>query len=178
MVGLNIVDLINDWFLYYDVDVVEEGFVFGFIEESVRIVFLFFFIIGVVIFLFEIINFGKDIFSGNFWLDMDIVFVIVIWFEDILQIIISFVILVCREEFISVFQLGKVFVVIFGVFIRFFVGIVWVCRRRFEEIECIYSSKGKNKDNCKKQKYFVIRFFMFFGLSFLVFGLCFIFFFI
>lgn len=84
MVGLNIVDLINDWFLYYDVDVVEEGFVFGFIEESVRIVFLFFLITGVVIFLFEIINFGKDIFSGNFWLDMDIVFVIVIWFEDIL----------------------------------------------------------------------------------------------
>ncbi|XP_011435497.3 uncharacterized protein [Magallana gigas] len=175
MVGLNIADLTNDWLLYHDVDAAEEGLAFGPTEESVRIALLFFSITGAVIFLFEIINFGKDIFSGNPWLDMDIASAIVIWFEDIPQITISLVILACREEPISVFQLGKASVVILGALIRLFVGIVWACRRRSEEIECIYSSKGKNKDNCKKQKHPVIRFFMFLGLTLLVLGSCLIF---
>lgn len=169
MVALNVADLTNDWLLYHDVASAEEGLAFGPTEESVRIALLFFSIAGAVIFLFEIINFGMDIFRGNPWLEMDLASAIVIWFEDIPQITISLVILACREEAISVFQLGKAIVVIIGALCRLFVGIIWACRRRSEEIQCVIK-RGKNSEECKKQKHPIIRFLMFLGLSLLVLG--------
>ncbi|XP_061162713.1 uncharacterized protein LOC133171938 [Saccostrea echinata] len=170
MLGLNIADLTNDWLLYHDVAAAEEGLAFGPTEESVRIALLFFSIVGAVIFTFEIINFGKDIFSGVPWVDMDIASAVVIWFEDIPQITISLVILACREEAISVFQLGKASVVILGAIMRLFVGIVFACRRRSEEVQCVIKSKGTKNVDCKRQKHPVIRFFMFLGLTLLVLG--------
>ncbi|XP_048757065.1 uncharacterized protein LOC125667559 [Ostrea edulis] len=174
MFALNTADLTNDWLLYHDVAAAQEGLAFGPTEESVRISLLFFSIVGAVVFVFEIVNFGRDIFRRNPWLDMDLASTLVIWLEDIPQITISLVILACREEAISIFQLGKASVVILGALIRLFIGIVWACRRRSEEVACIIRNKGKNVD-CKKQKHPVVRFFMFLGLTLLVFGSCLIF---
>jgi hypothetical protein len=174
MFGLNVADLTNDWLLYHDVTAAEEGLAFGPTEDGVRISLLFFSIVGAVVFIFEIINFGRDIFRGNPWMDMDLASTLVIWFEDIPQITISLVILACREEAISIFQLGKASVVILGALIRLFIGIVWACRRKSEEVACQLRNKGK-KANCKKQKHPLLRFFMFLGLTLLLCGSCLIF---
>ena len=127
--GLNTADMVSDWFLFHDVDAAEEGLVFGPPDRKIWCALLAFSILGSVILPLEILNLGKDIFTSNPWVDIDVMSVIIIWLEDIPQITINCVILACREEAISVFQISKASVVILGAVVRMLIGIVRACRR-------------------------------------------------
>ncbi|KAK3083811.1 hypothetical protein FSP39_003568 [Pinctada imbricata] len=165
--GLNVADLVSDWFLFHDVHAAEEGLVFGPPDKNIWISLLFFSILGTILFSFEILNLGKDIFTGTSWVDIDIMSAIIIWFEDIPQITINCAILACREEAISIFQISKASIVILGALIRMLVGIVRACRRRHSSNKSIEEFKQCN----------TFKFIMFFGLSLMVIGSVIVFFF-
>lgn len=129
----DVVDLFFDWLLFRDVFVIQEGFVYGFLDDVLIYVLFVFFIFGIFIFIFEVVNFWWEIFWDNFWVDFDFVFCIIIWIEDVFQIVINVLIVLCREEVISYFQFVKVFVLIVGVVIRIIVFLVKYCLKKYLE---------------------------------------------
>lgn len=58
----DVVDLFFDWLLFRDVFVIQEGFVYGFLEDVLIYVLFVFFIFGIFIFIFEVVNFWWEIF--------------------------------------------------------------------------------------------------------------------
>lgn len=58
----DVVDLFFDWLLFRDVFVIQEGFVYGFFEDVLIYVLFVFFIFGIFIFIFEVVNFWWEIF--------------------------------------------------------------------------------------------------------------------
>lgn len=129
----DVVDLFFDWLLFRDVFVIQEGFVYGFLDDVLIYVLFVFFIFGIFIFIFEVVNFWWEIFWDNFWVDFDFVFCIIIWIEDVFQIVINVLIVLCWEEVISYFQFVKVFVLIVGVVIRIIVFLVKYCLKKYLE---------------------------------------------
>ncbi|CAL1527908.1 unnamed protein product [Lymnaea stagnalis] len=129
LVGNDIADFVSDWLFFAEVKVAGKGLVYGEPDQIAVWFLLFFSIVGTFTFLFECVNLWWESFRGNPWIDSDILSAVVIWIEDIPQIIISLYLVLCREEPISIFQLTKAAVVIIGVFVRIVVSLVKYCNK-------------------------------------------------
>ncbi|XP_060569876.1 uncharacterized protein LOC132728277 [Ruditapes philippinarum] len=127
---IDVADLISDWLLFKDVAVAEKGLVYGPPEDSTRLALLAFCIIGTQTIALELINLWRDIFRGNPWLDVELLSAIAVWLEDVPQIVINVIIIGCREEAISYFQLMKASVAVAGVIIRILFSLVVYCGKR------------------------------------------------
>jgi len=111
---LELVDLITDWLVYFDVKLMEKGLVFGPPGDAVIYGLLVFSVIGTLTFFFEIFNLWLKMFRLNAWVNTDLVSAVIIWIEDLPQISINLYIAHCREDPSSGFQLFKAAVVLFG----------------------------------------------------------------
>nr|KAG5713295.1 hypothetical protein BaRGS_007822 [Batillaria attramentaria] len=111
---LDLLDLLSDWLLFADVITTERGLVYGPPGDDVVYSLLLFSILGTILFVFEAVNLWRDVFRGNPYLDVDLVSAITIWAEDLPQIAINVYISHCREDPISIFQLTKAAVMLFG----------------------------------------------------------------
>ena len=130
MFCLDAVDLVSDWLLYHDVATTEQGLVYGPPEDVLIWLLLAFSIVGSLTFSFEVVNLWWEIFRNNPWIDSDLMSAITTWIEDVPQIVISVMIVACREEAISYFQLVKASVVIVGAIIRITVTLIKYCSKR------------------------------------------------
>lgn len=102
---VNSVDLISDWLLYHDVAHAEAGLVFGPFDIKLVTALLVVSSIGSVILLTEAIVMALDVWRENFPpIAQDIMTFIAIWFEEVPQMVINCIIVACREEAVSVFQ--------------------------------------------------------------------------
>jgi hypothetical protein len=127
---VDVADVINDWLFFADVVAAERGLVYGKPEPAIIWCLLLFSIIGVVTFIFECINLWWEFFRNNPWMDSDWLSAVVIWIEDVPQIIISMYLVLCREEPISIFQLSKASVILISVVVRIVVTSVKYCNRK------------------------------------------------
>ncbi|KAH3716917.1 uncharacterized protein LOC127855117 [Dreissena polymorpha] len=158
VVSLDIADLVSDWLLFHDVWLAKEGLVYGPPEDIVKYLLLAFSVLGTLTFLFEISNLWWDIFRRNPWVNVDLLSAITIWIEDVPQIAISVVIIACREEAISYFQLVKAAVIILGAIIRLIVSLVQYCSKSArKDLECA-------KVNKESRRHVVYRVFIMMGL--------------
>lgn len=158
VVALDAADLISDWLLYRDVSATEEGLVYGPPEPVLRYSLLAFSIVGSITFTFEITNLWWEIFRNNPWMDVDLLSAITIWIEDVPQITINVIIVACREEAISYFQLVKASVIIIGAVIRFIVSLIRYCSKKARhDLECA-------KINPSSRRHVVYRVFIMIGL--------------
>lgn len=130
VVCLDGVDLVTDWLLFRDVIMAEEGLVYGPPEDALTYSLLAFSIIGTITFVFEISNLWWEIFRENPWINSDFASCITIWIEDVPQIIINVLLVVCREEAISYFQLVKACIMILGIVIRIIVSLIRYCSKK------------------------------------------------
>ena len=130
MFCLDAVDLVSDWLLYSDVAKTEQGLVYGPPEDVLVWLLLAFSIVGSLTFTFEVVNLWFEIFRNNPWIDSDLMSAITTWIEDVPQIVINVMIVACREEAISYFQLVKASIVIVGALIRITVTLIKYCSKR------------------------------------------------
>lgn len=132
ILAIDLADMINDWLLYHDMSVQKQGLVFGPLDSKLLHALLGFSIIGVITFILELVFLGREIFTPDKkpWLDIDYLSAIVIWAEEVPQITLSVIIASCREEGISIFQISKASVVIFGCCFRLLIAIIRYCRRK------------------------------------------------
>ncbi|XP_061188464.1 uncharacterized protein LOC133196616 [Saccostrea echinata] len=153
---LDSADLISDWLLFRDVFITEEGLVYGPPEDALTYALLAFSILGTLTFIFEVVNLWWEIFRDNPWVDSDLASTITIWVEDVPQIIINVLIVLCREEAISYFQLVKASVLIIGVVIRIIVSLIRYCsKKNLEEAK---------KQTAESRRHVAYRVFIMFGL--------------
>ncbi|BFZ18985.1 hypothetical protein BsWGS_22024 [Bradybaena similaris] len=127
--GNDLADFVSDWLFFADVVIAEKGMVYGPPDRAAVWCLLLFSIIGTFTFIFECANLWWEFFRNNPWIDSDWLSAIVIWIEDIPQVIISLYIALCREEPISIFQLTKAAVILIGVVIRIIVTSVKYCNK-------------------------------------------------
>ncbi|CAG5122818.1 unnamed protein product [Candidula unifasciata] len=128
---VNALDFISDWLFYVSAEKVEKGLVYGPIEPTQVTALLVFSIVGTVGFVIEIAVFAFELRKGEDFhgdLLLDITSAVIIWFEDIPQVVISFSIALCREEAVSIFQLTKAGLVLVGVLISITATLVRFCR--------------------------------------------------
>lgn len=156
VLGLDSADLISDWLLFRDVFSTEEGLVYGPPEDALTYALLSFSILGTLTFLFEVVNLWWEIFRDNPWIDSDLASSITIWVEDVPQIIINVLIVLCREEAISYFQLVKASVLIIGVVIRIIVSLIRYCSKK--------NLKEAKKHTPESRRHVAYRVFIMFGL--------------
>ena len=149
-------DLISDWLLFRDVFVTTEGLVYGPPEDALTYALLAFSILGTFTFIFEVVNLWWEIFRENPWIDSDFASCITVWIEDVPQIIINVLIVLCREEAISYFQLVKASVLIVGVVIRIIVSLVRYCSKK--------NLEEANKKTPESRRHVAYRVFIMFGL--------------
>ncbi|XP_021346681.1 uncharacterized protein LOC110446049 [Mizuhopecten yessoensis] len=131
------IDMISDWLLYHDVVEAKEGLVFGHFENGLTTALLAFSIIGSCLFLFEIITLAFNLTRDDLpTLLLDTAALLVIWVEDVPQIVINVVIVACRDQPISVVQIIKASICMFGALIKLVIAIVryWYWRRKEEKI--------------------------------------------
>ncbi|KAI8749133.1 hypothetical protein BgiMline_028439 [Biomphalaria glabrata] len=121
----NVAHFINDWLFYTDVKDMGTGIVYGEPDQDAVRALLAFSIIGTLAFIFEIIKLFLEFINepDESWFYSDSLCALVIWLVDIPQMIISFSLILCREEPISVFQLGKACVIITGIVVRILVSL-------------------------------------------------------
>lgn len=153
---LDAADLFSDWLLFRDVFVTQEGLVYGPPEDALTYALLAFSILGTFTFIFEVVNLWWEIFRDNPWVDSDFASCITIWIEDVPQIVINVLIVLCREEAISYFQLVKASVLIVGVVIRIIVSLVKYCSKKYLE--------EAKKKTPKSRRHVAYRVFIMFGL--------------
>ncbi|KAK6968559.1 hypothetical protein BgiMline_028438 [Biomphalaria glabrata] len=130
LAGLNAAHTVNDWLFYTDVKDMGKGIVYGEPDQDAVKALLAFSIIGTLAFIFELTNLWRESFlkdGETSWLDSDLLSALVIWTVDIPQMLISFSL--CREEPISVFQLGKACVILTGISVRILVSLVKYCNK-------------------------------------------------
>lgn len=156
VMALNAVDMIADWLLFRDVFETQEGLVYGPPDKAITYSLLTFSILGTLTFLFEVANLWWEIYRQNPWINSDFASAIVIWIEDIPQIIINLFIALCREEAISYFQLVKASVIIASVIIRIIVSLVQYCSKKN-----LAELKEHTKTSCRHVTY---RFMIMIGL--------------
>ncbi|XP_052774216.1 uncharacterized protein LOC128212873 [Mya arenaria] len=155
---LDAADLVSDWLLFHDVIMTKEGLVYGPPEDALKYSLLVFSIIGTITFAFEVANLWWEVFRKNPWLDIDLLSAIIVWIEDVPQIVINVFIVACREEAISYFQLVKASVIIVGVVVRIIVSLVRYCSKNARhDLQCA----KQNKDSCR---HVVYRSFIMIGL--------------
>ncbi|KAH3779487.1 uncharacterized protein LOC127842900 [Dreissena polymorpha] len=155
---LDAADLVSDWLLFRDVWSAKEGLVYGPPEDAVKYSLMAFSILGTLTFIFEISNLWWEIFRRNPWMDVDLLSAIVVWIEDVPQIAINVVIVACREEAISYFQLVKASLIIVGAVIRIIVTLVRYCSKSArKDLECA-------KVNTESRRHVVYRVFIMLGL--------------
>ncbi|KAH3874337.1 hypothetical protein DPMN_037579 [Dreissena polymorpha] len=114
---VNIINICSVWWLFRNVEAAREGLVFGPPEDSVRKALLAFSIIGTFFSLLEIISEGVLICSQNQYAEH--LSAMTMWFAEIPQLALNIVIVACREEAISYFQLAKASVMIVYVVMKF-----------------------------------------------------------
>ena len=144
---LDLADLISDWLLFKDVAVAEKGLVYGPPDDSIRLALLAFCVIGTQTISLELINLWRDIFRGNPWLDVELLSSVTVWLEDVPQIVINVIIIGCREEAISYFQLVKASVAIVGAIIRIIFSFVIYCSKQARDD--IASVKNNHRSRIK-----------------------------
>jgi len=124
LVVTELADFLSDWLFYLDISLLQKGLVYGPVGPLKLWLLLFFSVIGSVTFFIEVMNLWWETFRDNAWVDSDILSAVIIWIEDVPQIIINLLIALCHEEPISVFQLVKAMVVILGILVRIVVSAV------------------------------------------------------
>lgn len=128
------IDTISDWLLYHDVVEAKEGLVFGRFEDNLTMALFVFSIIGSCMFLFEILVLGVNLARDDVPIILlDIAALLVIWIEDVPQIIINVVIVACRDQPISVVQILKASICMFGAIMKLIITIVRFCYWRRKE---------------------------------------------
>jgi hypothetical protein len=130
--AVDFADLLSDWLFYNDMRLQEKGLVFGPIDTTLLYILLGFSCAGVVTFLVEIINFGREIFRPDekAWIDVDYLSAFTVWFEEIPQISISVIIAGCREEGVSIYQIVKASIVIISCVGRLLISVIRYCLRK------------------------------------------------
>lgn len=129
LLGNDLADFVSDWLFFADVVIADKGLVYGPPDPAAVWCLLLFSIIGTITFIFECANLWWESFRNNPWIDSDWLSAIVIWIEDVPQVLISLHLALCREEPISIFQLLKAAVVLIGVVIRVLVTSVKYCNK-------------------------------------------------
>lgn len=139
------IDTISDWLLYHDIVAAREGLVFGHFEDSLIKTQLAFSILGLCLFLFEIGMLGLNLARDDLPIILlDVAALLVIWMEDVPQIIINVIIVACRDQPISVVQIIKASVCMFGALMKLVIAIVRFCYwKRKEKI----GSEGTQRVN-------------------------------
>ncbi|XP_050410243.2 uncharacterized protein LOC126824878 [Patella vulgata] len=153
---LDVADLLSDWLLYVDIYLAEAGLVYGPPASSIINALLAFSIIGSITFILEAVNMGKEIFTMEAWVDTDLMSAIIIWIEDVPQIIINVFIAICREDPISVFQLTKASVILLSLVIRIIASLI-----RYTSKKAIAEAK---KHTHYTNRHIAYHFFIMFGL--------------
>jgi hypothetical protein len=116
--GLDFLDFLVDWLFFRDIHGIKPGLVYGPIESSITYSILFFAVIGTLAITFEIANIGREIFFEHAWINPDLVSCFFLWIEDIPQLVLGVRIALCREEAISLFQVIKAAVLLYGIVVR------------------------------------------------------------
>lgn len=100
------VDITSDWLLYHDVAYTRTGLVFGPFDNKLVVALLVACCLGSVILVVEVIVMALDTWKEklNLLVVMDIMTFISIWFEEVPQMLINCIIVACRDEAISIFQ--------------------------------------------------------------------------
>ncbi|XP_070184514.1 uncharacterized protein, partial [Littorina saxatilis] len=130
LVILELFDFFSDWMFFAEMNTAKKGLVYGPPDEKAVKSLLAFAIIGSVFFIFDLLNMWMEKFSDKkaAWVPTTLVSAIILWIEDVPQIIISFFIALCREDPSSVFQLIKAGLVFLDLFIHFCVA--WYDHRK------------------------------------------------
>ncbi|RUS91885.1 hypothetical protein EGW08_000287 [Elysia chlorotica] len=111
-------DFLTDWLFFTDVALMKPGLVYGPPGDTVWVMIFTLSIIGTFLFVMETVNLFYEATHENSWIDSDFLSMGVVWIEDIPQVAISLYLVLCREEALSIFQLVKAGVVLFGTAIR------------------------------------------------------------
>ncbi|XP_052819615.1 uncharacterized protein LOC128245474 isoform X2 [Mya arenaria] len=158
LVSTDLIDVLSDWLLFRDVISTEEGLVFGPVEDILKYLLLAFSVIGTFTYIFEMSNYWWEIFRSNPWVDVDLLMAIIIWIEDVPQITINVLIVACREEAISYFQLVKASIIIIGAVIRVLISLIRYCGKTARrDVKCARLNKYS-------RYHVVYRFFIMIGL--------------
>ena len=107
-----LLDCIFDWLLYEELYSLKEGLVFGAVNFRILQSLLAFCVIGTVIGVFDILNRLQDIRTGSPFIDIDITEVSVMYLEDIPQLVISFIIFLCRGVIVSIYAFIKSLIIL------------------------------------------------------------------
>ncbi|XP_033755576.1 uncharacterized protein LOC117338360 [Pecten maximus] len=139
----NLSDFIMDWVFYDDIKNAEDGLVFGPQKNQLVTASFVFCIIGTITFLIELII---DILDYKWNTDLlsdisDVMTVITLLIEDLPQVLINFVIALCREDVTNIVQIMKASSSIIEVIIAVIIMLVKYCRK---------DEKGKLRKCCFK----------------------------
>ena len=93
-----LVDSILDWLLYYQLCSIEEGLVVGPVDAGTLGSLLFFCCIGTVLGVLDTSNRLYDLYTGRPFVDVSITETLVLFFEDIPQLMIGIIITICRGK--------------------------------------------------------------------------------
>ena len=91
-----LVDSILDWLLYYQLSSLEEGLVVGPVDVGTLRSLLVFCCTGTVLGVLDISNRLYDLYTGNPFVDIAFTETLVMYLEDIPQLMIGFIIILCR----------------------------------------------------------------------------------
>ncbi|KAK7089446.1 uncharacterized protein [Littorina saxatilis] len=129
---LEVFDFFSDWMFFAEMKTAKKGLVYGPPEKAALWSLLVFAILGLW-FIFDLLNLWRDKFSDKEpWVDTTLLSAIILWFEDVPQIIISFSIAYCREDPSSVFQLIKASLVFVDLAIHICVACYDYCKDRMK----------------------------------------------
>lgn len=160
----SIIDLVSDWLLFRDVTTIKVGLVYGPVENILKHLLMAFSFVGSLTFIFELVNLWFGMFRKCACINVDLLSAIIIWIEDVPQIVINVVIVACREEAASYFQLVKASLIITGAIIRIIATIICYCgRKAYEDLYCA-------KVNCKSRMRVTYRVFIVLGIIITLFG--------
>ena len=103
-----------DWLLYRDLNIIEEGLVYGPVENWILNALLIFCCIGTVTAVIDIVNRFRDLRNDSPFVNTGITGLCVMVFEDIPQLILGLVVLLCRGEAISQWTTIKAVILVIG----------------------------------------------------------------
>ena len=110
--GKELTDMILDWLLYHQLKSFEEGLVFGPFDNRLLNIFLFCTLVGSAVGLFDIVNRFKGLVTNKPFLNIGFTEASVIWIENIPQLVIGILVLICRGEAKSLLTFIKAVVIL------------------------------------------------------------------
>ena len=118
LVALSVFSIYTDWSLFVDILRTRDGLVLGSPGIDILTGLGLCNSLGVIMFIFEVVNALREMWCSVIWLNEDTVQVMTMFLVEIPSTTVNLLIALCREIAISYFQLVKAGVSIFGIFVR------------------------------------------------------------